>query len=945
MGTVAFGPFRLDPAQRLLTRPGGTVALRPKTLRVLMLLLERTGEVVSKADIMATVWDGVAVSDYVLTTCISELRAALGDRGRAPRFVRTVHRTGYRLTLDERARAPSDDAPSVAMVGRDRELAQLHAALERSRSGQRQVVFVTGEMGIGKTTLANHFVAACGMPDLLVARGQCVERFGAGEAYMPVLEAVGRLGRGTDGSAIVATLRRHAPAWLAQLPGLLEPEQRAELRRDTPAQTQESMLRQVADGIEALGEARPLLLLLEDLHLGDHATLELIAALALRVGPARLMLLGTFRAAEPFPASSAFHRLKQQLLLHRQCEEIALAPLTVDGIDAYLATRFPGVTPPPGLASTLRRRTEGNPLFVARLLDHLVEDDVMTVDRVAGVVSVPDDDVARYVPDTLRTMIEHRTDGLLAEERDLLEAASVAGVQFRSAAVAAAVGRDREDIERSCAQLARHHGLLVAGPGNDDAPTALGASHEFSHALYQQVLYERIEPTRRRRLHDAIGAALRVAWNGRANEIAADLASHFERGAEPARAIEFFDEAAAVAVGRGAHREAVGYLDRALALLGPDDERRLDLLMARGPSALATSGYASVDAHDTYRQALELSRRLGNPMREMSCLVALATCQQTRGNLADGEALAVELVRTGERIGLPAPILAQLHNPLSQVRMYQGAVEESVALADAAVAAMQAFSLPPPDARPALWADPAVMLHCQHGAVSFAVGRFAQAAAAVDEALRIARALQHPFNQASACTFAALYEGTSGRWERAIAVAQEAIATARTYDFPFWRGIAQVFCGHATACRGDVQGGLSLLRDGIDTWRGTGAKLATSNHLNLLADVLLLAGDVAAARAALADAEAHAVETGERVFLAETYRLQAQCAGDDTLLRRAVDTARRQGTRLWELRASTALHRLRPSIETHRQLEEILRRFDDEPETRDVVVARAALAG
>jgi hypothetical protein len=141
--------------------------------------------------------------------------------------------------------------------------------------------------------------------------------------------------------------------------------------------------------------------------------------------------------------------------------------------------------------------------------------------------------------------------------------------------------------------------------------------------------------------------------------------------------------------------------------------------------------------------------------------------------------------------------------------MYQGAIEESLALADAAVAAMRVFPLPPTpsDSRPALWADPGVMLHCQHGAVSFAAGRFAQAAAAVDEALRIALDLRHPFNQASASTFAALYEDTTGRWDRAVVVAQEAIDTARTYDFPFWRGIAQIFAGHAMACGGDVQEG------------------------------------------------------------------------------------------------------------------------------------------
>jgi predicted ATPase len=304
-------------------------------------------------------------------------------------------------------------------------------------------------------------------------------------------------------------------------------------------------------------------------------------------------------------------------------------------------------------------------------------------------------------------------------------------------------------------------------------------------------------------------------------------------------------------------------------------------------------------------------------------------------------------------MGLPAPLLAQLHNPLSQVRMYRGFVGEALALADAAVAAMQVFPLPPapPDGRPALWADPSVMLHCQHGAVSFAAGRVAQAATAVDAALRIARELRHPFNQASACTFAALFEDTTGRWDAAIAVAREAIETARAYDFPFWRGVAQIVCGHAMACRGEVAGGLALLDEGIALWRGTGARLATSNHLNLLAEARTIAGDAGGARAALDESTTHAERTGERVFLSETHRLRAEllhAAGDVdgacALLRSSIDVAREQVARLWELRSTVTLHRLRPSADTRRQLDTLSRAFDGEPATRDVAAARAALA-
>ncbi len=976
MAQVAFGPFQLDPAQRLLTRPGSTTTLRPKTLEVLLLLLRRTGEVVSKDEILATVWEGNAVSEYVLTTCISELRTALGESSKQPRYVKTVHRTGYRFTprvhpIGVATPQCADGAGAVpAIVGRERELAQLEAALERARRGQRQIVFVTGEMGIGKTTLADHFVAPFAVrpasreeaipSEVLLARGQCIEQFGAGEPYMPVFEAIGRLGREIGTPLVVDILRRHAPAWLVQIPGLLPSEQRMELRRELPAETQEHMLRQIADGIEALSEQHLLVLLLEDLHLSDHATLELIAALALRRGPARLLIVGTFRNADEYPASSPFQSLKQQLLLHRQCEEIALEPLARDAVDAYLAGRFAGLTLPAGLAATIHERSEGNPLFIGRLVDQLLEDGLLSIDLPASAVQLGASDIARHVPPNLRAMIEQRADSLADSEREVLEAASIAGVQFWSASVAAALGRNREEVEQLCTQLTRRHGLLAAGEGADATLPDLGARYRFSHALYQQVLYERIETTRRRRLHGAIAVALRSAWGDRVGEIAAEVASHFELGGDASSAVEFFDKAAAAAAAQGANREAVAYLDRALGLLehmGDDAARRdrqLDLLMTRGPSVLAVSGYGSAEVLDNYQRALDLAQQLGNPLRQLSCVLALSTCQQTRGNLAAGEQLAIELVRIGEHIGLPAPLIAQLHNPLSQVRLYQGAVEESLALADAAVAAMQIFPMPltPPDNRPALWADPSVMLQCQRGAASFAAGRFAQAAAAIEEALRMARALRHPFNQASACTFAALHADNTGQWERAIGIAQEAIDTARAYDFPFWQGVAQIVCGHAMARSGNVESGLKLLREGIDLWRGTGGRLATSNHLNLLADACLAANDVAAAEAALEESAAHAAQTGEMVFIAETYRLRAECqrrAGAvpdavEATLDLAIAAARSQGTKLWELRSSLAVHRLRQSAASRRQLEKIRRAFDDEPVTCDMAEASAALA-
>lgn len=984
MENPRFGPFQLDPARRALIRRGKATRLRPKTMEVLLFLLRRAGDVVTKDEILEAVWGGVAVSEYVLTTCVSELRVALGESSRQPRYLRTVHGTGYQFSAEVPGvpvakpagdRATREGAP---IVGREREMAQLQAALRRALGGHRQVVFLTGELGIGKSTLADTFAQGVVGADLdgnpipsrepdkrrnscRVARGQCIGQFGVGEPYMPVLEAIGRLARETDGGFIVEVLRRHAPAWLIQIPGLLSGEERMALRSELPPTTQEHQLRLIADAIEALTQRHPLVLLLEDLHWSDPATLELIAALALRRGPARLLLLGTFRSAEEHPASSRFLSLQRQLLLHRQCEEIAVAPLTSAAVATYLEQRFGSLHVQSALADTIHARTEGNPLFVGRLVDQLLDEGDLGVDPIANELRLGTRDLGQRVPHSLRALIEQRADALAPDEREILDVASVAGVHFWSAGVATTLGRDREEIEHSCGQLSRRDGLLAVG----EAPAAtlpdLGARFRFSHALYQQVIYERLEITRRQRLHRSVAATLRDAWADRAGEIAAELASHFDRGGDWGQAIEFYDKAAIGAAAKGANREAVGYLDCALELLdrGEDHpsrrERRLDLLMTRGPSALASFGYGSDEVLQNYERALDLARQLDNPLRQMACLLALSICQQTRARLVEGEQFALELVRVAEQVNLPQPLIAQLHNPLSQVRLYQGAVEEALALSDAAVAAAEILSIPepPPDSRPALWAEPRVMLHCQRAAASVALGRLMQAHDAIEQAMRIAHELRHPFNLAYATSYAALLQDTMGQWKSAVELARQAIDIAQAHGFPFWEGIAKIICGHALACSDDPQGWSQCLNDGITIWLGTGARLATTMHQRLLADACLAHDDVDAALAALAVAEAHAEQTGERVFLPEIIRLQAECrrrkgaapAEVATSLRRAIAISRAHGTRLWELHSALALHRLHSTADTRHDLERVSRTFDHEPAFRESREARSESRG
>jgi len=205
-------------------------------------------------------------------------------------------------------------------VGRAQELARLHAAFARAQRGERQLTFVSGEAGIGKTTLVDCFLAqARASGHVWIGRGQCIEQQGPGEAYLPVLEALGQLCRERHGEQVIAVLRRYAPMWLVQLPGLLEPGELEALQRQVHGSSRERMLREFVEALDILAAETVVVLVVEDLHWSDVSTLELLAYLAQRRGRARLQVIGTYRSAEVVASGHPLRRLVQGLHGHGQC--------------------------------------------------------------------------------------------------------------------------------------------------------------------------------------------------------------------------------------------------------------------------------------------------------------------------------------------------------------------------------------------------------------------------------------------------------------------------------------------------------------------------------------------------------------------------------------------------------------------------------------------------
>jgi predicted ATPase/DNA-binding winged helix-turn-helix (wHTH) protein len=543
---IAFDAFRLDSANQCLWQGSNRVYLRPKTFAVLRYLVEHPGRLIAKDELLGGVWTDSHVCDEVLKNSIFEIRKALRDSVKRSRLIQTEHSRGYRFVGEitelwiENGGNGKEKLEAVAgdpqLVRRESELAQLKRLMEKAQEGIRQVVFVTGEQGIGKTSLVDKFLETLNprSTDTLpgpayVARGQCLEFHGAIEAYMPILEALTALCRQPGRMHVQATLRRYAPQWLMQMPSLLNASQFQELRRVTVGAMRERMLREMAETLEVLSSDIPLVLVLEDLHWSDPSTLHLISYLGQRRAPARLLLICTYRASE-LGDDHLLRAVNQELQMHHQCQELPLALLDSEAMRKFLAGRFPDHRFPQEIEPWIHERTEGNPLFMVNFLEHLLRQGVIVHEGGYWILKIDPDKVDLGVPATIQDMVELELGHRSPAEQSLLEAGSIEGIEFSTEAVAAVLDEDPDRINALCKGLARRHQFVQPVCMIEESGERFISQYRFIHSLYQRVCYQQLSQTRKAELHRRMGEYIEEHHRNDVEIMAAKLTTHLEYG-------------------------------------------------------------------------------------------------------------------------------------------------------------------------------------------------------------------------------------------------------------------------------------------------------------------------------------------------------------------------------------------------------------------------------
>jgi predicted ATPase/DNA-binding winged helix-turn-helix (wHTH) protein len=525
----------LDPANALLWRGHDRVALPPKPFEVLCCLVKRAGQLVTKDELLDAVWPNLHVTESSLSFSINALRIALGDDTKAPRYIETVTRRGYRFIApvsgaprmeawrqpEAKTQAPPFRPASEPRlwVGRSAPLEALDNLIEQAVTGNRQVVFITGEAGIGKTTFVEMIMERLLGRGIGVLSGRCIEHFGTDEAFLPLIEALQDHCRGPGGPHLLEMLRVHAPTWLAQMTSFLDARDRAALQSEVFGATRERMLREFCELLEALSSEYPWVIIVEDLHWSDYATLDVLSLFAQRQQQASVLILATYRPVDVIIGGHPVRTVHHELQIHGRCTELALDRLSLAEVEQYLALRFGEAEMGKALAERVFGRTGGQPLFVVSLVDYFVaRGEILEVD--GRWCLAPGEQVSLdCIPRDLREMIARQIDRLNAEEQRFVEAASAAGAEFSAAMVAGALHRDITEVEQVCEELARK-GQVIASAGVAEWPDGTVSGHyAFLHALYQEVLYQRLAPGQRVQLHRRLGERLEVGYGTRSAKL------------------------------------------------------------------------------------------------------------------------------------------------------------------------------------------------------------------------------------------------------------------------------------------------------------------------------------------------------------------------------------------------------------------------------------------
>ena len=658
-------------------------------------------------------------------------------------------------------------------VGRDAEIEQIRRALALAHDGHGQLVALVGEPGVGKSRLVYEFTHSHRVQDWLILEAGSVS-YGKATSYLPVIDLLKAYFKVHDRethrdirekvTGKLLTLDRTLEPILPALLALLDvPVEDAHWQALDPAQRRQRTLDAVKHLLLRESQGQPLLVVFEDLHWIDAETQALLDGLVESLPTARLLLLVNYRPE--YQHGWGRKTYYSQLRLDALPPEGAGEPLSA------LLGDDPGLEP---LKRLLVRR--GNPLFIEESIRTLVETGVLTRERGAYRLTRPIQ--AIEVPATVQVILAARIDRLAAEDKRLLQAASVIGKDVPFVLLHAVAETAEEAVHRGLTHLQAAEFLYETRLFPDPEYT-------FKHALTHEVTYGTLLQDRRKALHASIVSAIERSYPGRLTEHVERLAHHAGRGEMWEKAVTYLRQAGAKAFARSANRESVGCLEQARAALSrlPDRRERreqtIDLLFELRTSLYVLGELPKVA--ECLREAEELARRLDDRRRLGWVSVYTSQYLGLIGEPTRARARAETGLALAESLGdLPLTVAADTY--LGLACLTAGDLWQAEACFRRLAQALG------PDLsreRFGLTAFPGVLAHAYLAATLAERGRFIEGLPHGETGVRLAEAVDHPYTLMLACMSLGALWRLKGELGQAIVAFERALAVCRESGSPF----------------------------------------------------------------------------------------------------------------------------------------------------------------
>ena len=833
-------------------------------------------------------------------------------------------------------------------VGREAELARLGELIERAASGSGQVAAIVGEPGMGKSRLVHELINS-----QLASHWTVLETGTTSHdtraPYLPIanlLRAWSKIGERDTQTEATEKLRRSIEALdgalvplLPPLAALLDlPPEDLHWSTLNPQQRRQLTLEAVTTLVMRESQARPLILVVEDLHWSDAGTQAVLDHLVDRVVGSRVLLLFTHRPEyrHEWFAKSYFSQLRVDPLATENADRLLRALL---GDDLRLIA----------LRKQLIERTGATPLFLEESVRALADTGVLMGSPGAYRAARPIE--ISQIPSTVHAVIAARIDRLPAMQKSLLQTAAVIGREVPAELLQAIAGFDREPLNELLAELQRAEFLY-------QSRFLPEPQYTFKHALTHQVAYESLLKERRRAIHLQLLAISEALYADRLDEHVERLAHHALASEQWTKAVDYLYRSANKAIQRSAHQPAIQFLNKGLEIIAtlPESPERLrqelDYRKAMGVTMMAAKGWAAKEVLDAYTRARVLCEELGDEREMFIVLRGEGQYRMIRGESQIARKLGdrcVELTAGSKDIG----VHIETHHLFWTNSFFMGEY------ADADFHCAKGISLYQRGRDHALTYvysghDPGVCCRTFSALIQCLYGHPDRSLELCREALNLAHEVEHPLTTALAQWAYSFAHILRREPEPARHWAEREIAVCEQYLLPLLLSQGTFQVGWALAELGDLDGGIARMGDGLAAISATGAEMGVPYLLALLGEALGRAGKPDAGLVEIDRALSMAYGRDQHFQLSEILRLKGHLLAmlsksrldeAEACFREAINVAERQGAKLPKLQATMSFARLLVGKGEAAQARALLQpAYDAITEGRDLTDLKAAAA-